>query len=81
MILRYGQGQEDVILGMEDANREDRMMDTIGPFINVLPLRLRAKITTKFSQLLEDARTQTYEALAHSKLPTQALVDKYVLPF
>lgn len=81
LILRYGQGQEDVVIGMEDANREDRMMDTIGPFINVLPLRLRAKITTKFSQLLEDARTQTYEALAHSKLPTQALVEKYVLPF
>lgn len=80
LMLRYGQGQEDVVIGMEDANRGYHMMDTIGPFVNVLPLRLRAQITTEFGQILDHVRTQTYEALAHAKLPTQALLDKCVLP-
>ncbi|KAF4629401.1 hypothetical protein G7Y89_g8750 [Cudoniella acicularis] len=78
LLLRYspvGNG-EDIAIGIGDANRtEDEMMDVVGPFVNLLPLRLRTQASAKFTQLLQDTRDRAYAALAHSKVPFQVLLN------
>ncbi|KAH8899038.1 hypothetical protein GQ53DRAFT_836980 [Thozetella sp. PMI_491] len=79
LLLLYapaGEG-EDAIIGIGDANRtEDYMMDVIGPFVNILPLRLRAQSSVEFAELLQNVRDRAYAALAHSKLPFQVLLNE-----
>jgi hybrid polyketide synthase/nonribosomal peptide synthetase ACE1 len=79
LLLRYsavGDG-EDMAIGIGDANRlEDEMVDVIGPFVNFLPLRLKANSSTKFSDLLQHTREKVHSALAHSKVPFQVLLDE-----
>ncbi|KAJ2990320.1 hypothetical protein NUW58_g3008 [Xylaria curta] len=78
LILRYsppGDG-DDVVVGFGDANRtEDEMVDVIGPFVNLLPLRLRSSADTQFARLLTNTRDAAYRALEHSKVPFQALLN------
>ncbi|RYP69906.1 hypothetical protein DL769_005147 [Monosporascus sp. CRB-8-3] len=81
LLLRYATDVEDVSIGIGDANRtEDEMMDVIGPFINLLPVRLRTEVSAKFELLLQDARTKTYAALANPKVPFQVLLSKLNVP-
>ncbi|KAK4184061.1 hypothetical protein QBC35DRAFT_541212 [Podospora australis] len=79
LLLRYaptGDG-EDVAIGIGDANRlEDDMMDVIGPFVNLLPVRLRTDAHTSFTDLLQHTRDKTYSALAHSHVPFQVLLKE-----
>ncbi|CAH0038987.1 unnamed protein product, partial [Clonostachys rhizophaga] len=79
LLLRYspaGDG-EDVCIGIGDANRtEDEMLDVLGPFVNFLPVRLCTQGSTKFSDLLQQAREKAYEAISHSKVPFQVLLQE-----
>ena len=79
LLLRYspsGDG-EDVAIGFGDANRtEDEMMDVMGPFVNLLPLRLRTQASTQFTDLLQSTRNKAYASLAHSKVPFQVLLKE-----
>ncbi|KAI2620578.1 hypothetical protein GGR54DRAFT_105320 [Hypoxylon sp. NC1633] len=79
LLLRYapiGDG-EDVTIGIGDANRTgDEMMDVIGPFVNLLPLRLQVNASDKFADLLEYTRGKAYSALAHSRVPFQVLLNE-----
>lgn len=72
---------EDVSIGVGDAHRwDDDSMNCIGPFLNVLPLRFRTSPSMRFNQVLQESCRQTYEALEHSKLPFQELLDQLEPP-
>ena len=79
LLLRFsppGDG-EDIAIGIGDGNRtESGMMDVIGPFVNLLALRLRTQLSSKFTELLQTVRAKAYAALAHSKLPFQVLLNE-----
>jgi hypothetical protein len=78
LLERYTEDSSDIVVGVGDANRtEDDMMDVIGPFINLLPVRLRTRSNTKFEDLLEHARLQTLGALQSSRIPFQVLLSRY----
>ncbi|KAI0890579.1 uncharacterized protein GGS22DRAFT_194555 [Annulohypoxylon maeteangense] len=81
LLSRYASDAEDISIGIADANRsDDEMMEVIGTFVNLLPIRLRSKSSTKFENLLKDARRKTYDALANSKLPFTALLNELNVP-
>lgn len=68
---------EDVSIGIGDAHRlDDDAMNCIGAFFNVLPLRFRTSVSSKFDDVLRETREATYTALDNSKLPFQALLDQ-----
>lgn len=70
---------EDVSIGIGDAHRlDDDTMNCIGSFFNVLPLRFKTPPSSRFSNVLQETCRQTYEALEHSNLPFQALLDQLV---
>ncbi|KAI1275626.1 hypothetical protein F5Y07DRAFT_409062 [Xylaria sp. FL0933] len=81
LLLRYTVNAEDIAIGMVDANRLDKdMINSIGPFRNILPLRLRATSSTRFEELLATTRSKTYSALENSRLPARIILSDLDIP-
>ena len=75
---------EDLVIGIADANRNDPALDdTIGFLLNLLPLRFKNEdgdAHSPFKNIVVDARNKAREALAHSNLPFDALLEKLGMP-
>lgn len=66
---------DDLTIGVADAARHDMdVLDSIGFFLNLLPLRFHRKPSQSFSEALVDARKTTYAALSNSKLPFDVML-------
>ncbi|MCJ1477282.1 hypothetical protein MMC13_005953 [Lambiella insularis] len=80
LLYRYT-GSEDLCIGIGDGNRtEDRMLESIGPYINLLPLRFHPNSTQTFTHTLRETRAKTYSALANSRLPFDVLLNELSVP-
>ncbi|PYI00038.1 beta-ketoacyl synthase domain-containing protein [Aspergillus ellipticus CBS 707.79] len=67
---------KDVCIGIADGNRSDAgMMNSIGPYVNLLPLRFAPREGLRFTDALAEARSKTYAALAHGQLPFEVLLN------
>lgn len=75
LLMRYTDA-DDFSIGIGDANREQSLMDSIGCFVNLLPLRFQTKSDDAFDGVLKDTRSKTYAALAHSRVPFQVLLKE-----
>ena len=75
---------EDLVIGIADANRNDPALDkTMGFLLNLLPLRFKNDERDAhlcFKNIFMDARNKAREALAHSNLPFDALLEKLDMP-
>ncbi|KAM0323352.1 hypothetical protein ACHAQA_008945 [Verticillium albo-atrum] len=71
----------DVCIGMADANRfEGNLATSMGMYLNLLPLRFRPRADQTFQQVLVEVRRKVLGAMAHSRLPFDALVDNLQVP-
>ncbi|KAK0741489.1 polyketide synthetase [Schizothecium vesticola] len=69
-------GTADVCIGMADANRwDDRVAQSIGMYLNLLPLRFHLDSAQSFEAVLKDTRRKSYLAMSHSRLPFDVLLD------
>ncbi|CAG9986854.1 unnamed protein product [Clonostachys byssicola] len=76
LIYRYT-GAEEFAIGIGDANRtEECMMESIGAFVNVLPILLRTDSQQQFDAILTETRSKTHAALEHSRLPFHLLLSE-----
>ena len=76
LLSRYT-GLEDICIGIGDSNRtEIDMLESIGPFVNILPVRLRSLAADSFSELLKQARSKSHLALANSRVPFEVLLNE-----
>ena len=81
LLSRYSD-VNDVAIGIGDANMSDHdKFSSIGPYINLLPLRFQTQIHDSFKKLLEEIRLKTYSALANSRIPFQVLLNEYVINY
>ena len=75
---------DDLVIGIADANRVDNALDsTMGFMLNLLPLRFKNENGDKispFKDIAVDTRNAAYNALGHSKLPFDALLEKLDIP-
>ena len=72
---------EDLCIGFCDANRpESNILESIGPFMNLLPLRFRLKESQSFQDALQEARSKTYGALSNSQVPFETLLYEFDIP-
>ncbi|KAI9054258.1 hypothetical protein LZ554_001426 [Drepanopeziza brunnea f. sp. 'monogermtubi'] len=72
---------EDVCIGITDANKNDPdHVDTLGFFVNLLPLRFKVEGSRSFAKLTQQARDKTLAALEHSQIPYNVLLDKLEVP-
>ncbi|KAL6232485.1 hypothetical protein BDW75DRAFT_242951 [Aspergillus navahoensis] len=71
----------EVCIGITDANRTDSdFLETIGFFVNLLPLRLKIGKHHTLEGLLQNTRNVAYQALQHSQLPFDVLLDALAVP-
>ncbi|KAL9073760.1 MAG: hypothetical protein Q9157_004639 [Trypethelium eluteriae] len=72
---------DDLCVGIADANRIDSdATNSIGMYLNVLPLRFRLRKGEKFIESLDEAKKKSQNALRNSKLPFDALLDELDVP-
>lgn len=71
----------EVCIGITDANRTDSdFLQTIGFFVNLLPLRFEILHDDTLERLLQNTRDVAYRALQHSRVPFDALLDVLSVP-
>lgn len=76
-----GGATKDLSIGIADANRlNNNYVDTVGFFVNMLPLRASLQPTDTFTNTIVKARTGIYAGLAHSSIPFDVLVDSLSFP-
>ena len=71
----------DVCIGITDANKNDpEHVDTLGFFVNLLPLRFQVDGDQSFTHLAQKAKDKSFAALAHSQMPFDILLDELKIP-
>ncbi|KAK1959951.1 AMP-binding enzyme [Colletotrichum sublineola] len=79
-LARFADANE-VAIGIADANRvHDDAMESLGPYVNMIPLRFLSDPQLAFDEAVRDTKQTTDEALAHSAVPFQALLDDLGVP-
>jgi nonribosomal peptide synthetase protein BlmIX len=73
LVGRYG-AQQDVVLGSPVSVRGAAESSVVGPFINVLPIRLRLTGEPGFADVVGQARDRVLDALENSLVPFERIV-------
>lgn len=74
-MLHRSTGQEDMLIGSPVANRRAETEALIGPFSGPVSLRLNLSGNPTMRELLGRVRDITVEALGHTDLPYEVLLD------
>ncbi|ENH70099.1 Lovastatin nonaketide synthase [Fusarium oxysporum f. sp. cubense race 1] len=73
-------GVEDICIGVTDANRSESSLQTIGFFLNLLPLRFDIQKDVKFSDLVMRTALHYRTAQANMGVPFDVILDKANVP-
>lgn len=74
-IYRYTE-EKDLTILMIDGNRpHPDLEDVLGFFVNMIPIRCTNDCDAGFDLLLQDIKNTSLEAMKHSKVPFDAIVD------
>lgn len=74
-------GAEDICVGIVDANRSDpKFAQTVGYFINMLPVRAQVSQKATFSNLAKSASRKTLTVLNEAAVPFDILLDQLKVP-
>ena len=77
ILLQRLSGQKDIVIGIPVANRtRSEIEGLIGLFVNTLVLRANLRNDPSFSQVLDQVRETSLEALSHQDLPFEKLVEE-----
>jgi acyl transferase domain-containing protein/NADPH:quinone reductase-like Zn-dependent oxidoreductase/aryl carrier-like protein/NADP-dependent 3-hydroxy acid dehydrogenase YdfG len=69
-------GEEDLTILMIDGNRpHPEVVDVLGFFVNMIPLRLEGHCDSTFERLLQYTRGVALDAMAHSATPFDQIVN------
>ncbi|OTA98397.1 hypothetical protein M426DRAFT_17460 [Hypoxylon sp. CI-4A] len=73
--------EEDIAIGVGDANRNsESSLESLGPYINLLPLRFHTVANQRFADILQETRSKMYSALSNSSVPFQVLLNELNVP-
>ncbi|MFI7632994.1 amino acid adenylation domain-containing protein [Nonomuraea sp. NPDC049400] len=72
-LMRRHSGQDELVLGSAVANRPAEHMNSVGMFINTIPLRLRLSPRLSLEELLAEATETLICALPHQNVPIQRI--------
>ena len=72
---------EDLCIGITDANRGgEGFSDTVGFFLNLLPLKFRVNKQSQFSDMAQRTSKKIYAALSKSQVPFDLILDRLNVP-
>jgi non-ribosomal peptide synthetase component F len=79
-LYRYTE-ESDITIHMIDGNRpHPDLQETIGFFVNMIPIRCSSDIGDTFDRILDNTKAQTLEALKHNAVPFDVIVDSVDVP-
>lgn len=80
LILRQIKERE-LVIGIADGNRGDAAtQDSLGPYINLIPLRFKTSSHQTFVNAVKEAKAKAYEALSNSRVPFDVLLSELQAP-
>ncbi|THC93486.1 hypothetical protein EYZ11_007042 [Aspergillus tanneri] len=72
---------EQMCIGMVDANRSDQSFsNTVGFFLETIPMLFRVDSKQTFSDVLQTTRTKAYASLAQTGVPTEEILRACSIP-
>jgi len=74
--LHAWSGQQEIVIGTPIVDRPLQYAETIGPYINTLPLRIGLRPSEPFAQVLARVRGTMLDALEHSAAPFEEIVRR-----
>ncbi|WZH49426.1 putative PKS-NRPS protein [Fusarium acuminatum] len=81
VLLAKYTGAEDICVGIVDANRSDpKFAQTVGYFVNMLPIRTQLSQKATFSNLAKTASRKTLTVLNEAAVPFDMLLDQLKVP-
>ncbi|MGW5120388.1 condensation domain-containing protein, partial [Streptomyces noursei] len=72
-VLRRHSGRADLVIGTAVGNRPQGFEETVGMFVNTIPLRLRLDPVSRASTAVDDVTDTLIRALPHQEVPVQEL--------
>ncbi|KAI3326232.1 hypothetical protein HD806DRAFT_552530 [Xylariaceae sp. AK1471] len=67
----------DFCIGMADANRSEiGAADSVGNFLNLLPLRLKLEMDQQFESILKRTREKALHVMSNSAVPFEIILEK-----
>ena len=76
VLLSKYSGKEDIVVGTPISGRSSRYLDTVGMFVNTIALRSRPEGNKLMSELLEEIRSSSIEAIDNQNYPIGELIKK-----
>ncbi|KAL7905494.1 putative PKS-NRPS protein [Trichoderma velutinum] len=74
-------GMDDICIGVTDANRNDENAETVGFFLNFLPLRFQMDSGQEtFADVVKNTCQVYFAAHAHSGVPLDVILEKTDIP-
>lgn len=73
-------GERDLCIGVMDANRTNDLTESVGFFVNLLPVRFRIQESDTFEHLVTQTRQKALQALKHSQMPFDVLLGNLSVP-
>lgn len=72
---------DNLCIGLGDGNRTDTdVLNSVGLFLNLLPIRFPRKSTQSFGEALKDTRSIAQNASAHSRVPFDVILTELNVP-
>ncbi|MFI6638512.1 amino acid adenylation domain-containing protein [Streptomyces sp. NPDC050504] len=72
-VLRRHSGRADLVVGTAVGNRPRGFEDTVGMFVNTIPLRLRLDPSASATEAVDEVTDTLIRALPHQEVPVQEL--------
>lgn len=80
LLFRYG-AVTDICIGMADGGRDgEAISNSVGFFLNLLPLRFELDAAQTFTDALKEARSKVVSAIANSKVPFDVILNQVNAP-
>ena len=72
---------DNICIGLADGGRTDGdVLQSLGLFLNILPIQFHRQSSQSFSEALRDTRKITQDAMAHSRVPFDVLLAELNVP-
>ncbi|KAJ6020506.1 hypothetical protein N7540_006010, partial [Penicillium herquei] len=72
---------DDICIGLGDGNRTDPdVKESIGLFLNLVPIRFRRKSSQSFGEALKNTRLTSQSAFAHGHVPLSIILSELDVP-
>lgn len=72
---------QDICIGLGDGNRTDPdVMQSIGLFLNLVPIRFHRRPSQSFGEALKDTKSISQQAFSHAHIPLSVILSDLSVP-